>query len=407
MNITLPQLYEAQIPIIKDCLADDVFYVIVNGGRQCGKTLIAKVAAIYWALNEPNSHICVVSPTDSQVLKIQKEILEILKPAQFLLKNVTQSSGNSSIGFKNNSKIIFRSAKSKNSLRGYSNTHLILDETAFMDEDTYNEVLAPSLAVRGKKVLFCSTPKGKNFFAKLYYKGQEKNDGYRSHKLIFYNNPYANLKFIQSQKEQLTEEIFAQEYLGEFIDASGVFKNIDELAVININNNNSKKSIFIGVDIAFKNDYTVAVAVNENGEMIDYIRFNKVDTDVLLKNLTEFFKKFTNLRKIIIEENNQGLPIIHNLRSLGIKNIEEFQTNSKSKNEIVNALIYAFGKKEIKIINEEVVIDEFKAFGFEMTASMNIKYSAMFGHDDIVMATLFAWKAYKTGNITRPTMFAR
>ena len=44
----------------------------------------------------------------------------------------------------------------------------VLDEAAFMKEDAWREAIKPVFLVRGKKVLFISTPKGKTWFYELY-----------------------------------------------------------------------------------------------------------------------------------------------------------------------------------------------------------------------------------------------
>jgi len=193
------------------------------------------------------------------------------------------------------------------------------------------------------------------------------------------------------QKQTLPDAIFAQEYLGEFIDATGIFKYVDEVATLSRLSAPAYGSNYsVGVDIAFKNDYTVAVCMDDKGQMVDYIRFNQVDTQVMQDKLKEFFKKW-NPRKIIIEENNQGIPVIDGLRRQGVTNIEGFNTNSKSKGELVNKIMSAFNNREISLLNEDMIKEEFKAFTYSVTPSGNVTFAAAYGHDDIVMATSFAF----------------
>src|SRR3989304_4085260 len=149
--------YEAQKEIVKTCIDLTTKYIVYNASRQSGKTFLMQNMAVYYALNLNDQHIMVVSPVDSQSKKIYKQIL--------------------------NSVIHFRSAASTNSLRGYSNTHLLMDECAFIDEETWTTILAPTLLVRGKKVIFGSTPRGKNFFYKLFLQGKDpENKSFKSFK---------------------------------------------------------------------------------------------------------------------------------------------------------------------------------------------------------------------------------
>lgn len=401
MNVTLPTPYEAQIPVLKSCFDKKTTFITLNGGRQVGKTFICTVAALKWALDQQNQIIMIVSPTDSQVKKVYKQLLNMVEPILSIIKSCKIQSGDSEIVFKNGSTILFRSAGSENSLRGYSVTHLILDECAFIKEETWNTILSPTLTVRGKKCLFCSTPKGNNFFARLYHKGVSGSDlDYKSYKLTYHLNPFAKRKFIDSQKIAIPDDIFRQEYLGEFIDSAGCFRNIEEVARLKRSIYYPSEQYYIGVDIAFKNDYTVAVCFNNKGEMADYIRFNNCDITFLTSNLKAFFTKWKS-KKILIEANNQGLPVIQTLRTQGILNIEDFYTTAQSKPLIINSLIAAVGKKEISLLNDEIIKSEFNAFTATMNKTGHIKYEAAYGHDDLVMATAIALECYTKAKYTK------
>lgn len=400
MTIQLPKPYKAQLEALKVCFDKETTYITINGSRQVGKTVICTIAALKWALETPGQCVMVVSPTDSQVKKVYKQILLMLEPMMFFIKSYKIQSGDSEIIFKNDSTILFRSALSDNTLRGYSNTHLILDECAFIKEETWNTILAPTLTVRGKKVLFCSTPKGNNFFARLYHKGLNMLKEYKSFKLTYHNNPFANLKFIKEQEDILPDEVFRQEYLGEFIDSAGCFRNINEVCILRKATYQTTEQYYIGVDIAFKGDYTVAICLNSKNEMVDYVRFNNTEIIHLTTTLKEFFNKWKP-KKILIESNNQGLPVIQTLRSQGVQNLNEFATTGVSKPLMINQLIAAVGKKEIKLLNDEIIKSEFNAFVATITKTGSIKYAASYGHDDIVMSIAIALECASKAKFTK------
>ena len=86
--------------------------------------------------------------------------------ASGLVKNCNYSENY--IALKNGSEIIFRSAEKYDNIRGMTVDYGILDEAAFMKEDAWKEAIRPVFMVRGKKVLFISTPKGKSWFYELF-----------------------------------------------------------------------------------------------------------------------------------------------------------------------------------------------------------------------------------------------
>lgn len=392
VKIKFPEFYPAQLEIVKECIKGSARYYIVNGSRQVGKTVLLSNIALYWALDMPSQTIMIVSPKDSQVKKIYQEIRQTIDSIfKISVKSAKGSGGQAEIVFINKSRILFRSAKSEDTLRGNSLTHILIDEAAFIKEEVWTKILSHTLAVRGKKVLFCSTPRGDNFFKKLYMKGFGSDKNYKSFNLNYKDNPYANLEFIQEQKESLIKEIFDQEYEGVFTDSFSVFKYIRELAIYKPQQPKGQPCV-VGIDIGFKKDYTVALCLSTTGQMLDYIRFNQVDTQEVVKRLYEFIQKWKP-KRTIIEENNQGLPIYDLLKVKGISNFQPFNTNGKTKGEIINQLIAAFNSKEIKLLDDQLLISEFEAFTYSLTKSGNIQFEAAYGNDDIPMATALAWKA--------------
>lgn len=390
ITIRFPEFYEAQLDVVRECVYGHSKFITLNGSRQIGKSFILTSISLIWAMSESDQVVMVVSPTDTQVKKLYKQTIESFGDGyKSIVKSTRGSGGNTDIVLKNGSQILYRSSESENTLRGYSLTHLLIDEAAFTKEDTYRTILMPSLSVKGKKVLLCSTPRGANFFKQLYYKGIDGDDGYKSFKITFHQNPYANLEFIREQQEILPLEIFEQEYLGAFTDSTGVFKNVDACA-IGLAQEPKGQACVIGIDIAFVNDFTVAVCMDMNGVMLDYIRFNKAETPELVNNLVDFYNKWKP-KKVILESNNQGLPVYGMLKQSGVYGIELFNTNSNSKADIINKLMAAFAKKEIMILNDERVKEEMKAFTYKLSKTGKIAFGAAYGHDDVVMATAFAW----------------
>jgi len=157
------------------------------------------------------------------------------------------------------------------------------------------------------------------------------------------------------------------------------------------------------LDIALKNDYNVVTIFNQKDELVCYDRVNNITAPQLKDRMVGIFKKW-NPKKIYIEANNQGLPIIQDLREIHkVKNIKEFQTTSSSKQLIINNLINAFASKKIKIINDETVKSEFEMFTMFINSNGTVKFSAPSGYnDDIVMSAAIGWECLqknKGGNV--------
>lgn len=391
MIIELLQPHEKQAEIVNACLDDDIFFIVAVIGRQFGKTAIAENLAIYWALNQKNQTIYWVSPTDSQAQKVYKEIVNAVIESG-CIKSKKMPKGDTEIIFYNDSKILFRSAASEDSLRGQSVDYMIMDEAAFIKKDTVETILLPMLNVRGKKCLFISTPKGKNYLYEYFLRGQKLNR-WKSLRFSTYDSPFANEDLINMFKETLAPKLFQQEVEAEFVDSSSIFNNIDSVLCLNELNEPGDDTYYAGIDIGLINDASVLSILNSEGNLVKFYRWLNVESPDLINDILDINSKW-NFKKIFIENNNQGLTIYQDLKRK-IRNIEDFNTNQKTKPEIINKLVHAFNMNEIKCVKREELRIELEAFVFKQTDG-RIKFMADSGfNDDIIMSLAIARECWE------------
>ena len=370
----------------------DTFWTVVCAGRQGGKSSLSKYQMIYWAYNAANSLCWYVTPSESQSKRVYKSLVEILHPLGLMKRN-TQSKGNIMIELINGAVIEFKSTGSGDTLRGADVDYLVLDECAFMPREVMQDAIFPTLTVKGKKALIVSTPKGKNYFYELFKMGEDLVKGYKSFKFTSFDNPAANKDIIEGYRASLPDGIFQQEFLAEWVDSNSVFSNIYELAVLQpINQPIAGDKYYIGVDIALKNDYYVLTVLNQRGEMVYVDREMGFETPELVKRIKAAYDKWKP-KKLVIEENSQGLAIIQLLKK-DIPILEGFMTTTDSKNEIINQLIAAFSTKDIRILNNEDLKSELNGYIFEYSKTGRLKFRGI-GHDDMVMSLAIAWDTYQ------------
>lgn len=393
MILELIKPHELQKPIIQACLDDNKFFIVSVLGRQFGKTTLAENMAIYWAINHPNSIVYWCSPTDSQSQKVYKEIVHAIYESG-VIKSKKQPKGDTEIVFKNNSKILFRSAASEDSLRGQSVDYMILDEAAFVKRDTVEMILLPMLNVRGKKCLFITTPKGKNYIYEYYLKGQTE-PSWTSLRFSTLDSPLANAELIEMFRKTLPSKLFQQEIEAEFIDSSSVFNNITELLCLEGHNEpKSDTKYYAGIDIGFVNDASVLAILDDFGNLVKYYRWTDIESPELIQEILKL-NSIWKFDAVAIETNNQGLTIYHELKRK-MSNLHEFITNSKTKPEIINRLIHLFNMKEIKLVSDEYLRIELESFIFKQNDLGNIKFMAEYGfHDDLVMSLAIARWCYE------------
>lgn len=377
------------------------FWTICISGRQAGKTIAAENQAIYWALSDAGSLTWFVSPTEAQAEKIYKDILYAASSTN-LIKSSKATKGAIEIVWTNGSRIQFKSASSENSLRGASVNYLILDEASWIKKSTLEEIILPTLTAVGKKGLIISTPKGKNWLFNWYLKGlDKKNKDYRSLKFTSEDNPHSNKERIKSFKENLPIEIFNQEFMAEFVDSASVFRNIDDIATLNLQSEPSNGEIYYaGIDIGMINDDTVITILNHSGEMVYFDAFTGIEIPEMKDRLLQTLFKWKPTHTLM-ETNGQGLPV-YQLLQREYNNIYGFTTTNENKGEIINQLIAAFSAKELRIINDEQLKLQLQGFIFDLSPTGKVRYKAASGfHDDMVMSLAIAWESFvknKIGN---------
>lgn len=300
----------------------------------------------------------------------------------------------------NGGEVTVRSADDPDSLRGEGLDFVVMDECAFMFEQAWTEALRPALSDRLGGAMFISTPKGHNWFWRVWTKGNDGHEqDWQAWQLPTKDNPYIEPKEIEDARRHLPERIFAQEYLAQFLeDAGGVFRRVMVNATSNeLDVPERGHGYVFGVDWGQMNDFTVICVIDMVTNHLVYMdRFNQIDYVVQssrLKALNSRFKPVT----IIAELNSMGQPLVDQLSMDGLP-IQGFKTTSATKDQIIRALQGAFERDEVKILPDDVLISELQAYQQERTAAGLWKYGAPEGmHDDTVMALSMAWYGTSLG----------
>lgn len=389
IQVKLIKPHKLQREIVDSFYEESTFLLTVICGRQFGKTTIGENLVLKLGFEDRGCNIMWVSPTDSQAKKVYKEVVDSLMGTPLILSK-TGSSGEMQIKLITGTTIYFKSALSGDSLRGDSIHYMILDEAAFMKRDVVEGVLLPSLSVTGKKVLILTTPKGKNWVYDYYLKGLQGSEGFKSLRYSSVDSPLMNDTILKMFKDTFTEGMYKQEILAEFVDVGSVFKEMSLRASLErITAPLQGVKYWAGIDIGLITDATVVSIIDSNNNVVQYYRFVGIDTNDLVRELLKIFKVW-NFEHIYIEDNNQGLPIYQLLRP-NVSNLSRFNTNSKTKGEIIDSLIFSVNTSEIDFIDDALLVEEFENFKFQQSNTGHIKYLAENGYsDDIVLSVAIA-----------------
>jgi len=202
---------------------------VINAGRRFGKTILAVEEMIGVAVAKPERRVAYIAPTFQQARDIAWENLK--RRCQPIATDTNESQLKITIKTKGNglSTITLKSWDAVESLRGQSFHFIVIDEVAMMRNfwSGWQEVLRPALTDTKGHTMFISTPKGFNHFYELYNM-QDTDADFQSFHATTHDNPHIDPQEIESAKEQLPDDQFAQEYLADFRKVEGlVYKEFD------------------------------------------------------------------------------------------------------------------------------------------------------------------------------------
>jgi hypothetical protein len=372
-------------------------YITLCSGRQIGKTLLAQNLFLKWAIENNNSNLMFVFPVYSQARKVYSEIEKVLGGTPLL---VSSNKSNYEMGLVNGSKMIFRSAENGDSLRGYTLDFLIIDEAAYIRDDVWNTILKPTILVRGRKVLFISTPRGKNWFYGQHLRGLDQDQTqYLTLAGSSFDNPYIEHDELNEAKKTLPEDVFRQEILGEFVDSGGeVFQDIDRYCILpSFQPPQSNKKYYAGIDVGRQNDYSVLSIFDQEGNLVYLYRERQKSWGEIVGYLAQKLGEYKAVCQI--EVNSVGDVVYEQLKQK-YQDIHPFVTTNSSKQNIIEDFIYGTNEGQIKLVSEQVspeMYRELKSFTYDYSPkTRRITYQAAQGaHDDIVMSLCIGFNSLK------------
>lgn len=295
--------------------------ILLCKGRQIGGTTTLAIKAAKRIASNKNYKIIVVSLTEDQAQLVIVMVLDYLeKNFKFLLSRKKQDTTKSKILLKNGSSIISRPVgNTGDAVRGFTGDVLWINEAAGLDDYVF-VAAKPVLLTTSGEIWMDSTPKDKKgyFYECFTNKSNLWEIHYHSSEEVIMNRPIsqqwteekrdAALKMLDDEKKEMSELMYAREYLGLFTEDIMRFFS-DELL------NNCKKI----------NRYE---AVNIKGKMYlgcDLARLggDQNSFEIVVDDGTDTFKHIyseTTVRKLTWETENKILEVAnqYNVKKVGL-----------------------------------------------------------------------------------------
>ena len=198
-------------------------FVVMLASRQCGKTTMMTIYALWNACFNKDQRVLIVANKEGTAIEIFQRIRLAYEELPNWIKPGVKEYGKTSMMLANGSRIGI-STTTGTAARGQSVNCLILDELAFIDphlvEPFWNSVYPIISSSKKSKIFIASTPNGtENLFYKLYNGASTDQNGWSPERIDWWEVPGRDDEWKdQTIKTMGSEEIFRQEFGNEFLE---------------------------------------------------------------------------------------------------------------------------------------------------------------------------------------------
>lgn len=377
-------------------------FKVICWHRRARKTTYALNQLIQECCSNYDQTYGYVAPTYTQAKSIA--VVDPMMLRRYLPREVCKKPFNESElrqEFITGSVLEIKGADKPDSIRGVGWRGVVLEEWAMMRNGRiiWEEILEPILRENKGWAIFIFTPKGRNFAYEYYLKAKADKSGDWTHSIL----PASVSGLIDSDellkaRESMPQRLFAQEFECDFLeDASSVFHGVDSIVAGGQEAPKPGHKYIMGVDLGRTHDYTVLNTIDiSTGHTVNHVRISDTSWAIQKEKIVIQAKRYNNARIIIdatgfsagsaIAEDLKRIPIVEDLKQVNLQ-VVPFNFSNSSKRALVEKLIVAIEQQLITIPNIPELVDELKAYTYEMTPMGNIRYTAPEGmYDDCVMA---------------------
>lgn len=406
-----PQKYQ------KEILIHPARYKVIVRGRRGGKTEEEIQGVVMDAVTNPGRH-WLVGPNYRQIKSIAwtrlKAVLDVDKDWIFNEQELYAHNPNILDDKGTPTRIELKGADKEDSLVGVALKSLRVDEAALVKSHVWNQVLRPMLADYEAPAYFYSTPRGKNWFYDLYMRGVNGDAGWKSWRQPTAINAYIKPDEISESKKDMTEMMFSQEIMAEFLsEETGVFKKIRQCIVGEYKPAVLGRFYVIGIDLAKTVDFTVMTVIDSvTRQIVAWERFQDLAWSIQKIKIQQLSLRYNNAL-CIIDSTGIGDPIVEDLQNSGLSlwyqaDRPGFKFTNDTKSQLINNLSIAIEQRRITFPYEPILIEELNAFEYNITEGGRIKYGAPEGkHDDCVISLALACWALRSQLIESQIFLSR
>jgi len=288
-----------------DLLTSNEPRVILNCGRQTGKSTIVAILALHHALTNRNAVVLILAKSQRQSEELLRKVVTFFHQ----LGEPGGSRGESATALElNNGSRVLALPGSEETTRGYSASLLLIDEAAQVSDALYHSS-TPMLAASNGQLILLSTPHGKQG---VFYRTWNEGQGWKKITVPAEGCPRITKEFLDDERRTMGESWFRQEYCCEFTQEQGAIFNEAWVQLYVPGQLPPMDVVIQSWDTALKasatSDYVVVQVWGRSGDdyyLLDQVR-RKMDFDQTVEAIRRMSELWPQTTAILVESQTLG-----------------------------------------------------------------------------------------------------
>ena len=380
-------------------------------GRQVGKTTLAAVKAIHFALAEPKRKVLIVSAGLRQSMILFDRILSFIDqsfPLTILLTERTRTR----VKFANGSEIVaLPCGRSGATLRGFTSDLAILDEANFIPQIVIDSVIRPTTITKpNARIIMLSTPWAQDH---PFYNAITKPElGFKPYRWPTSINPQVTAEKLELERNTIGEYDFNREYNAQFIDDQ--FSYFPSKLLLDCTDSYAldpepkpgetrRGTYYTGIDFGKHADHSaIAIIQEEKDHNLRLVYLKEFPLETHYTTVIEAIKtldKTYDFRGGRLDQTGVGEPLYEQVREFA-PNIKGITLTARTKQDILANLLLTIERNAITIPQEpQNLLTQLTQQRCEPTQQGTLHFSHPSGtHDDLAWAFALSVYAYP-GNL--------
>lgn len=396
---------EYQAELLDHCEREAKAQAAPKAGRQVGKTLTAAIIGADHAVCHSETDVLFAAPTQDPADEMFRECKQHFKNSPFSLEQFGVVKPNEQTWeFGHGTRILSRTLGDVDrddnpGNRGKHPSCVVIDEAAYEKPAVFTHEIEEFFITHPEyEYVLISTPAGKSGYFYDAVEGQNTDEWFSPHWPTEIS-PYAQQDFIEKKRKRLDSQTFAQEYLGEFVEAEDAYLPHDIVKPCIGERVIEEPALrYLGVDPARKgDDRAVYLDLDEFGvirniwseqttsgpEFVGRLKALQQGTAIDTPDVGTGSLPDNGYDEIIVEENAVG-GFGADIAEKGLGDvITKVTTSTKTKQDMYQRLKHDLEAEDLILPNYRRLITQLTSLEYKFTENSYLKIShPTGGHDD-------------------------